>query len=83
MKYGMNEKKIYHSPVCRHPDYLHTRRTPGLEVAGGIRVAKWLRNGGRTGRTGDEMEEQTLETLKSAPFNKMRMCVFPKRLLIQ
>lgn len=28
---------------------------------------------------GDELEEQTLNTLKSAPFNKMRMCVFPKR----
>jgi hypothetical protein len=27
---------------------------------------------------GDAMEEQTLETLRSAPFNKMRMCVFPK-----
>jgi len=27
---------------------------------------------------GDDMEEQTLETLKNAPFNKMRMCVFPK-----
>ena len=27
---------------------------------------------------GDEMEERTLETLKNAPFNKMRMCVFPK-----
>ena len=27
---------------------------------------------------GDELEEQTLETLKKAPFNKMRMCVFPK-----
>jgi hypothetical protein len=27
---------------------------------------------------GDELEEQTLETLKTAPFNKMRMCVFPK-----
>ncbi len=27
---------------------------------------------------GDAMEEQTLETLKSSPFNKMRMCVFPK-----
>ncbi|GAI29095.1 unnamed protein product, partial [marine sediment metagenome] len=24
------------------------------------------------------MEEQTLATLKDAPFNKMRMCVFPK-----
>ena len=32
---------------------------------------------------GDELEEQTLATLKDAPFNKMRMCVFPKRLLIQ
>jgi hypothetical protein len=28
---------------------------------------------------GDELEEQTLTTLKTAPFNKMRMCVFPKR----
>ncbi|MBN1579994.1 MAG: DUF5060 domain-containing protein [Anaerolineae bacterium] len=27
---------------------------------------------------GDELEEQTLRTLAGAPFNKMRMCVFPK-----
>ena len=27
---------------------------------------------------GDELEEQTLETLESAGFNKLRMCVFPK-----
>lgn len=27
---------------------------------------------------GDELEEQTLATLKEASFNKMRMCVFPK-----
>ena len=27
---------------------------------------------------GDKLEEQTLETLRSAPFNKMRMCIFPK-----
>jgi hypothetical protein len=27
---------------------------------------------------GDELEEQTLSTLKGAPFNKVRMCVFPK-----
>ena len=27
---------------------------------------------------GDEMEQQTLITLATAPFNKMRMCVFPK-----
>ncbi|WP_438503591.1 DUF5605 domain-containing protein [Ectobacillus ponti] len=26
----------------------------------------------------DELVAQTLETLKTAPFNKMRMCVFPK-----
>src|SRR5215471_436307 len=26
----------------------------------------------------DRLEEQTLETLRSSPFNKMRMCVFPK-----
>jgi hypothetical protein len=27
---------------------------------------------------GDELEEQTLATLKSSPFNKLRMCIFPK-----
>ena len=27
---------------------------------------------------GDRLEEQTLATLRTAPFNKMRMCVFPK-----
>jgi hypothetical protein len=27
---------------------------------------------------GDALERQTLETLRKAPFNKMRMCVFPK-----
>ena len=27
---------------------------------------------------GDELEEQTLATLSGAPFNKMRMCIFPK-----
>ena len=27
---------------------------------------------------GDALEQQTLDTLRSAPFNKMRMCVFPK-----
>jgi len=27
---------------------------------------------------GDKLEEQTLETLRSSPFNKIRMCVFPK-----
>src|SRR5690606_35071416 len=27
---------------------------------------------------GEELEEQTLSTLAQSPFNKMRMCVFPK-----
>jgi len=27
---------------------------------------------------GDRLEEQTLATLRAAPFNKMRMCIFPK-----
>lgn len=30
---------------------------------------------------GGELEVQTLETLKASPFNKMRMCVFPKSYL--
>lgn len=28
---------------------------------------------------GNELEEQTIESLRTGPFNKMRMCVFPKR----
>jgi hypothetical protein len=28
---------------------------------------------------GDALEEQTLKTLAASPFNKLRMCVFPKR----
>jgi uncharacterized protein DUF5060/uncharacterized protein DUF5605/uncharacterized protein DUF4038 len=27
---------------------------------------------------GDELEEQTISTLRGAPFNKLRMCIFPK-----
>src|SRR5512142_927773 len=27
---------------------------------------------------GDRLEEQTLDTLRASPFNKIRMCVFPK-----
>jgi hypothetical protein len=27
---------------------------------------------------GDELEQQTLESLRQSPFNKIRMCVFPK-----
>ncbi len=27
---------------------------------------------------GDELEEVTLRTLQTAPFNKLRMCIFPK-----
>ena len=30
---------------------------------------------------GDALEEQTLDTLSRSPFNKIRMCVFPKRYL--
>jgi hypothetical protein len=30
---------------------------------------------------GDELEEQTLRTLAESPFNKPRMCVFPKAFL--
>lgn len=30
---------------------------------------------------GEELEERTLKTLASSPFNKMRMCVFPKSYL--
>jgi hypothetical protein len=30
------------------------------------------------GHQSEELQRQTLETLRTAPFNKIRMCVFPK-----
>lgn len=60
-----------HGPVrvakTFHFDYADG--TPYLQI--GTTCYAWVHQG-------DELEEQTLRTLATAPFNKLRMCVFPK-----
>ena len=60
-----------HGPVkVRNTYYLaYADETPYFQI--GTTCYAWVHQG-------DEMEEQTLKTLISAPFNKMRMCIFPK-----
>lgn len=60
-----------HGPVCVHDTFrlAYADGTPHFSV--GTTCYAWVHQG-------DAMEAQTLETLKNAPFNKMRMCVFPK-----
>ena len=60
-----------HGPVRVHDTFklAYADATPHFSV--GTTCYAWVHQG-------DTMEEQTLRTLKHAPFNKMRMCVFPK-----
>ena len=60
-----------HGPVSVSHVYhfAYADGTPYYEV--GTTSYAWVHQG-------DALEEQTLATLKSAPFNKMRMCIFPK-----
>ncbi|MCB0130770.1 MAG: DUF5060 domain-containing protein [Caldilineaceae bacterium] len=60
-----------HGPVYVHNQFhfAYTDGTPFYSF--GTTCYAWAHQG-------DALEEQTLETLKDAPFNKMRMCVFPK-----
>jgi hypothetical protein len=60
-----------HGPVVVHDTFrlAYADGTPHFSV--GTTCYAWAHQG-------DEMEEQTLATLRKAPFNKMRMCVFPK-----
>lgn len=60
-----------HGPVRVHNKFqlAYADGTPHFSV--GTTCYAWVHQG-------DAMEEQTLATLKNAPFNKMRMCVFPK-----
>lgn len=60
-----------HGPVRVHNTFqlAYEDGTPHFSV--GTTCYAWVHQG-------DKMEEQTLETLKTTPFNKMRMCVFPK-----
>ncbi len=60
-----------HGPVRvrdRH-HFAYADGTPYYEV--GTTCYAWVHQG-------NELEEQTLATLAEAPFNKLRMCVFPK-----
>ena len=60
-----------HGPVRVHNTFqlAYADGTPHFSV--GTTCYAWVHQS-------DEMEAKTLETLKNAPFNKMRMCVFPK-----
>jgi len=60
-----------HGPVRVNKTYhfAYADGTPYFQV--GTTCYAWAHQG-------DKLEEQTLATLRKAPFNKMRMCVFPK-----
>ena len=60
-----------HGPVRVHKTwhFAYADGTPYFQI--GTTCYAWAHQG-------NAMEEQTLSTLKDAPFNKMRMCVFPK-----
>jgi hypothetical protein len=60
-----------HGPVSVRNTYhfAYADGTPYFQV--GTTCYAWVHQG-------DALEEQTLATLKTAPFNKLRMCVFPK-----
>ncbi len=60
-----------HGPVRVFNTYhfAHADGTPYKQI--GTTCYAWVHQG-------EELEEQTLTTLRSAPFNKLRMCVFPK-----
>ncbi len=60
-----------HGPIQVFKDYYlrYTDETPYHQF--GTTCYAWVHQG-------DSMEEQTLKTLADAPFNKIRMCIFPK-----
>ncbi len=60
-----------HGPVRVHKTwhFAYADSTPYFQI--GTTCYAWAHQG-------NAMEEQTLATLKDAPFNKIRMCVFPK-----
>lgn len=60
-----------HGPVHVHNTYhfVYADGTPYYPI--GTTCYAWIHQG-------DVLEEQTLATLKTATFNKLRMCVFPK-----
>lgn len=60
-----------HGPVRVHKTWHFAYADGGPYFQVGTTCYAWVHQG-------SAMEEQTLATLKDAPFNKMRMCVFPK-----
>lgn len=60
-----------HGPVCVAHEYhfAYADGKPFRQI--GTTCYAWIHQG-------DDLEEQTLQTLKTSPFNKLRMCVFPK-----
>ena len=60
-----------HGPVQVHKDFY-------LQYADGTPYHQFGTTCYAWAHQGDTMEEQTLKTLADAPFNKMRMCIFPK-----
>jgi hypothetical protein len=60
-----------HGPVSMHDTYHFAYADGAPHYSIGTTCYAWTHQG-------DALEEQTLVTLRDAPFNKMRMCVFPK-----
>jgi len=60
-----------HGPVCVYNTFY-------LRYADGTRYHQFGTTCYAWVHQGKELEEQTLETLAESPFNKIRMCVFPK-----
>lgn len=60
-----------HGPVRVHRQFhfSYADGTPYLQI--GTTCYAWVHQG-------DELERQTLASLRGSPFNKLRMCVFPK-----
>ena len=60
-----------HGPVSVHNQYHFAYADSSPYVSFGTTCYAWVHQG-------DKLEEQTLQTLSEKPFNKIRMCVFPK-----
>ncbi|MBO0720281.1 MAG: DUF5060 domain-containing protein [Blastocatellia bacterium] len=60
-----------HGPVRVHNTYHFAYADGAPYIPVGTTCYAWVHQG-------DELEEQTLASLKRSPFNKLRMCIFPK-----
>lgn len=64
-----------HPGAVRVADQFHFRHQDGTRYAPfGTTVYAWVHQP-------DELQEQTLRSLQNSPFNKLRLCVFPKSYL--